>query len=163
MSPELIAIIAVGITLGLGLASVLRNLKADINTKFADQESGFNRQIDLLREDMDRRFTEQNTNFSRQLAEQKADTARQFAEQKSNFDRQIDLLREDMDRRFTERKADTDRQFAAQKADMDSQFAAQAELTESLRYEIKTVTEGQSRIEGRVQGMIDVMSVRIER
>lgn len=152
MSPELIAIIAVGITLGLGLASVLRNLKADINTKFADQEAGFNRQIDLLREDMDRRFTEQNTNFSRQLAEQKADTARQFAEQKSNFDRQIDLLREDMDRRFAERKADT-----------DSQFAAQAELTESLRYEIKTVTEGQSRIEGRVQGMIDVMSVRIER
>ena len=121
LSPELIAIVTMGLMLGAGMFNLsgrIDNLRIEMRAE-----------IQALREEMNGQIEQRRTETNGQFAQQRAETQG---------------LREEMDGKFAQLRAEMNRQFAQQRAEMqglraemNGQFAQVRAEIQGLRTEVR--------------------------
>ena len=132
LSPELIAIVTMGLMLGAGMF----NLSGRIESLRIEMRAEFQ----ALRKEINGRFGQRRTETNGQFSQQRAETNGRFGEVNRQFDQlraEMNGLRAEMNDKFAQARAETNGQFGQQRAEMDARFGQMNGQFDQVRAEIR--------------------------
>ena len=135
LSPELIAIVTMGLMLGAGMFNLsgridslriemrteIQALRTEMDEKFAELRAEMNQKFAELRTEMNGKFAQAREETNEQFGQQREETNRRFGEMNGQFDQvraEIRDLRTEMNEKFAQAREETNGQFDQLRAEI---------------------------------------------